>query len=82
MFYQEFKSIQKQKNRYQYGADEMPAMKLNNRRINIQDVDGIRRNIYLPVGTSKAGKDKFKKNLSYKIAGCVIILSMLIKLYV
>lgn len=38
----------------------MPAKKLNNRRINIQDVDGKKRNIYLPVGTSKAGKDKFK----------------------
>ncbi len=38
----------------------MPNKKLNNRRISIQDVDGKRINIYLPVGTTKAAKEIFK----------------------
>ena len=38
----------------------MGNKKLNNRRITIQDVDRKRINIYLPVGTTKAAKERFK----------------------
>ena len=38
----------------------MPNKKLNNRRLSIQDVEGKRINIYLPVGTTKAAKEIFK----------------------